>query len=187
MSHFWKQLLPALVLASAATAADSEPTVATPAAAPVPAAPPAVTPAATAKPGAPAGPQKRLELDFGKLNFTPARDPMDVKLQQPRYADQVPPQIKAYDGKPISITGFMMPIKVKNGKTTEFVLFGNQASCCYGAPPQFCEFIFVKAQGEGVPAQQDIPVTLEGVLHIGDVYQENFWLQLYTLDCTGLK
>jgi len=124
-------------------------------------------------------------LDFMKLSFVPEKDPVDPKTGQPHYAAQAPAAIKAYDGRKIRIRGFLMPIKMEGNEVREFLIVASQMSCCYGTAPRFWEFIAAKAVGEAVPNLMDRPLTFEGTLHVGDVYENGYWTQFYTMDCTA--
>lgn len=145
---------------------------------------PAPAPAATAAKGE--DPKETLGIDFTKLSFVPDRDPVDAKTGQPRYADQLPENIKGYDGKKVRIRGFLVPVKMEGNEVREFLIVANQMSCCFGATPRFWEFVAAKATGDAVPNLMDRPLTFEGTLRVGDVYDNGYWTQLYTLECTAV-
>jgi len=152
-------------------------------------------PAAAASPAAPAVVPatpvvpvdgKTLSLDFFKLGFETVKDPVDPKTGQPHYNDQIPAAIKAYDGRKVRIRGYMMPVKMEDNDVREFLIMPNQMSCCYGAPPRFWEFIAVSMKGKAAPNVMDQTLTFEGTLHVGDVYENGYWTQLYTMECTAV-
>lgn len=156
-------------------------------AAPTPAA--AVSPAApVVLPAPPVVPTdgKTLSLDFFKLGFEPVKDPVDAKTGQPHYNDQIPAAIKAYDGRKVRIRGYMMPIKMEGNEVREFLIMANQMSCCYGAPPRFWEFIAARMKTAAAPNVMDQTLTFEGTLRVGDVYENGYWTQFYTLECTAV-
>ncbi len=160
-------------------------------ASPVPAA--AVSPSASLAapvvlPAAPVVPAdgKTLSLDFFKLGFEPVKDPVDAKTGQPHYNDQIPAAIKAYDGRKVRIRGYMMPIKMEGNEVREFLVMPNQMSCCYGSPPRFWEFIAVRMKTAAAPNVMDQTLTFEGTLRVGDVYENGYWTQLYTMECTAV-
>jgi hypothetical protein len=130
--------------------------------------------------------KETLGIDFTKLSFVPAKDPLDAKTGQPRYADQLPENIKGYDGRKVRIRGFLLPVKMEGNEVREFLIVANQMSCCFGTTPQFWEFVAAKAVGDAVPNLMDRPLTFEGVLKVGDVYESGYWTQLYTLECTAV-
>ncbi|HSI07412.1 MAG: DUF3299 domain-containing protein [Rariglobus sp.] len=130
--------------------------------------------------------KETLGIDFTKLSFVPAKDPVDAKTGQPRYADQLPETIKGYDGRKVRIRGFLMPVKMEGNEVREFLIMANQMSCCFGTTPRFWEFVTAKATGDAVPNLMDRPLTFEGTLRVGDVYENGYWTQLYTLECTAV-
>ena len=131
-------------------------------------------------------PNEAVGLDFMKLSFVPEKDPVDTKTGQPRYAAQAPAAIKAYDGRKVRIRGFLMPMKMEGNEVREFLIVASQMSCCYGTTPRFWEFIAAKAVGEPVPNMMDRPLTFEGTLHVGDVYENGYWTQFYTMECSAV-
>lgn len=141
-------------------------------------------PAVTAAKGE--DPKETLGIDFTKLSFVPAKDPVDAKTGQPRYADQLPENIKGYDGRKVRIRGFLLPVKMEGNDVREFLIVANQMSCCFGTTPRFWEFVAGKATGDAVPNLMDRPLTFEGTLRVGDVYDNGYWTQLYTLECTAV-
>ncbi|MDB6128904.1 MAG: hypothetical protein JWM04_11 [Verrucomicrobiales bacterium] len=95
----------------------------------------------------------------------------------------IPPQIKACEGKTMSIDGFMVPLDFKNGKVSNFVLARSQFSCCYGDTPQMHELIFVNMKGPEVKASH-LPVRITGILHVGAQRTNGFLTCIYHMDAT---
>ena len=104
----------------------------------------------------------------------------------PRQADvkdnQIPDYVRELDQKKISITGFMLPTKFKDGKVTEFLLMKDQSGCCFGAMPRINEWIIVKMTQGGVPPLMDMPLTFVGKLKVGEVFEEGYLAGIYQLD-----
>ena len=149
--------------------------------------PPAVEPAVAAAPSAPpADDGKTLGIDFSKLSFVPAKDPIDAKTGQPRYGDQAPAAIKAYDGRKVRLRGYLMPVKMEGNEVREFFIMSNQMSCCFGTPPRFWEFVVGRMKNAAAPNLMDRPLTFEGTLRVGDVYENGYWTQFYTMECTAV-
>ena len=146
---------------------------------------PASPVAPVAPPAAPAD-DKTLGIDFSKLGFIPAKDPVDSKTGQPHYNDQLPAAIKAYDGRKVRIRGYLMPVKMEGNEVREFLIMAGQMSCCYGTPPRFWEFIVARMKTDAAPNLMDRPLTFEGTLRVGDVYDNSYWTQLYTMECTAV-
>lgn len=95
---------------------------------------------------------------------------------------QIPDYVRELDGKKISITGFMLPTKFKDGKVTEFLLMKDQSGCCFGAMPRINEWIIVKMTNGGVPPLMDMPLTFLGKLKVGEVFEEGYLAGIYQLD-----
>jgi len=96
--------------------------------------------------------------------------------------NQIPDSVRKFDAKKISITGFMLPTKFKDGKVTEFLLMKDQSGCCFGAMPRINEWIIVKMTQGGIPPLMDIPLTLVGQFKVGEVFEEGYLSGIYQLD-----
>ena len=107
------------------------------------------TPAAAPGAVASAGPVKAAEsADFLPVTFTtlssyyyelPALDEKATKSTK----DQIPQPIKDLNTKKIALQGFMVPIDLKNGKSTKFLLVKDQSLCCFGRMPRMNEWVSV--------------------------------------------
>ena len=127
-----------------------------------------------------------LALDFVKLNFTPAKDPVSPLTGQPHYISQAPPAILAYTGRKIRISGYMVPVGMEGNAVREFLIMASQMNCCYGTPLRFCEFIVARMKKETTPFAMDSLQTFVGTLRVGDVFANGYWTQFYTLDCEAV-
>src|SRR5687768_665046 len=81
-----------------------------------------------------------LKLGFEQLAsfpFTPpAFDPTaDPKAKPPTGEEQIPNEVKGWNGKKAVITGYMVPVKMDKGLVTEFLLMRNTMACCFGTVP----------------------------------------------------
>ena len=95
---------------------------------------------------------------------------------------QIPPTVKNWDGKKASVRGFMLPLDGKAGKTTEFLIMKNQASCCFGGMMGITDFVTVKVPGKGVEMIMDEPVTVKGTLHVGAIRDSGYIVGVYRMD-----
>ena len=146
------------------------------------------TPAA--KPdAAPAAPQVEngyLKLGFEQLAsytfnpppFDPAADP---KAVPPTGEEQIPPAVKAWNGKKAVITGYMVPVKMEKGLVTEFLLMRNTMACCFGTVPNLNEWVVVRMK-KGVAPLMDVPVAFFGQLKVGAMFENGYMTGLYELD-----
>jgi len=97
-------------------------------------------------------------------------------------ASQIPESVKALNEKTVSIAGFMLPVTVRDGKTSDFLLLKNQSACCYGITPAMNEFVTVRMAGRGVKPVMDRPVVVTGTLHVGEIRQQRILVGIYRLD-----
>jgi hypothetical protein len=127
-----------------------------------------------------------LQTGFDKLSGFLARVVYEAANSnspafEPRLASPVPENIKALDSKKVSVSGFMLPLKLQEGRVTEFILLKNQMMCCYGRPPVINEWIHVKILN-GIKPAMDQTITIYGTLHVSEYKENAQMLGLYRLD-----
>lgn len=94
----------------------------------------------------------------------------------------LPPEVRALNGRKVSVTGFMMPIEFVGGRVRSFLLMKNQLLCCFGIAPRLNDFVAVRVMDEkGIPATKDVPIAARGVLEVGEVINNGIPLALYTM------
>ena len=98
------------------------------------------------------------------------------------YKEQIPASIKALHDKPISLKGFMLPLKVEKGSVTEMLIMRDQSMCCYGTVPKINEWVSVRMEEEGVKPVMDEPVTIYGTLKVGEVLENGYLVGIYEMD-----
>jgi hypothetical protein len=100
--------------------------------------------------------------------------------------DQVPAKIKALNGKPVLLVGFMVPIDVdRKGNVTSFALTQNQSFCCYGIPPGLTQLVVVQMEaGKVAPYSYDVPVAVYGTMKVGEDIDDGYILSLYRVTAT---
>jgi hypothetical protein len=106
----------------------------------------------------------------------------DAQANSREIATQIPSSVKALNEKEVSITGFMLPTKVDDGKAIEFLLLKNQSMCCYGLTPNLNEYVSVRLTGQGVKPVMDRLITVSGKLHVGEMRQSRLLVGLYQLE-----
>ena len=126
-----------------------------------------------------------LKLGFDQLasyNFVPpVFDPAaDPKAQPPTGEEQIPANVKGWNGKKAVVTGFMVPVKMEKGLVTEFLLMRNTMACCYGSMPNMNEWVIVKMK-QGVPPLMDVPISFYGELKVGAMFENGYMTGLYEL------
>ncbi len=127
-----------------------------------------------------------LKLGFEQLagyNFVPPSfDPSaDPNAKPPTGEEQIPANVKGWNGKKAVITGFMVPVKMEKGLVTEFLLMRNTMACCYGAVPNMNEWVIVKMK-KGVAPLMDVPVAFYGQLKVGAMFENGYMTGLYELE-----
>ena len=93
-----------------------------------------------------------------------------------------PAAIKAFSGKRVSISGYMLPLQLEDGKARQFVLVRNQASCCFGVAPSLNEYVLVTMTKGGVRPVMDTPISAVGTIKVGETYEEGLLVGIYQLD-----
>lgn len=121
-----------------------------------------------------------MAVGFDKLasfEFTPPEDPAKAAAAEA----QIPVKVRELDAKKVAVTGFMLPVKMDGGLVTEFLLVKDPMMCCYGVMPKVNEWVVVKMVGKGVPPLMDVPITFEGTLSVGQIYEGGYLTGLYLL------
>ncbi len=95
----------------------------------------------------------------------------------------IPEPIAALDQKKVAVSGFMMPLEIRNGLVRVFLLMRNQSSCCFGAPVSMNEWIDVTvADGHWAEYTMDRPIIVRGVLQVGeDKNEDGMVMSLYRM------
>jgi hypothetical protein len=121
-----------------------------------------------------------LPVGFDKLASFEFTAP-ESEAAAPAAEKQIPDRIRELDAKQVAVTGFMLPVKMDGGLVTEFLLVKDPMMCCYGVMPKVNEWVVVKMVGKGVPPLMDIPITFEGQLQVGQIYEGGYLTGLYLL------
>lgn len=97
--------------------------------------------------------------------------------------EQIPAEVKAFNEKAVALTGFMLPVKWRDGLVTDFMLLPNQMGCCYGMMPRINDVVVVNTAGRGVKAVPDVPISVLGSFHAGALRSDNYLIGIYQIDC----
>ncbi len=84
-------------------------------------------------------------------------------------ANQIPDDVKKWDGRKVVITGYMLPFKLEKGLASEFLLQRNTLGCCFGIPLAMPDWVEVKLKTP-MKANLNTPITITGVLRVGPVF-----------------
>ncbi|MEO7412541.1 MAG: DUF3299 domain-containing protein [Opitutaceae bacterium] len=147
-----------------------------------------VMPAAAnvAPPSAPVAPpaveKGYLKLSFDHLASFSFVVPTGDEGAAAKSADQqIPTNVKSWNGKKAQLVGFMIPVKMEKGLVTEFLLMRNTLACCYGATPSVNEWVTVKMK-KGIPPTMDVPVEFYGELKVKAVFENGYLSGIYQLE-----
>jgi hypothetical protein len=98
----------------------------------------------------------------------------------------IPASIRGMDGKEVSVTGFMLPIRIKNKLVTQCMLMRSQNTCCFGIPPELHEVVEVLNVKSPGKVLMDTPVTVSGRLHVKDRWEGDFLCSIYQMDAESV-
>ncbi|MCH8567529.1 MAG: DUF3299 domain-containing protein [Balneolales bacterium] len=98
----------------------------------------------------------------------------------------IPENLKALDGKEVSIVGYMVPFdRIEN--ITQFILL--QApfmGCMHVPPPQANEVIMIKTERPLSSYTYD-PLKITGKLTIDEVFVDGYLISVYTINSTNIQ
>jgi hypothetical protein len=143
-------------------------------------------PGGLARAAAPAQVDGYLQLGFDRLAgykfAAPPFDPAaDGTKPQPTGEEQIPAEVKAWNGKKAIVTGFMLPVKMEGGLVTEFLLMRDVMMCCYGIIPNMNEWVVIKMR-KGVRPTLDVPISIHGLIKVGAMFESGYMTGIYYLD-----
>ena len=98
----------------------------------------------------------------------------------------VPQSVRKLDGKEVALTGFMLPIRIKNRLVTQFMLLRTQNTCCFGIPPELHEVVEVLNVDTPGKVLMDTPVTVVGHLHVKERWESTFLCSIYQMDAESV-
>ncbi|PAW68408.1 MAG: hypothetical protein B9S34_02625 [Opitutia bacterium Tous-C1TDCM] len=165
--------------------------------APAPPAPDAAPPPIVRLPGPPLsdldGPLK-YQSGYAKIGFSQlagfdfAAPPQPVAENQPLpdVLAGIPASIRRLDGRKVVLTGFILPTKMEAGFAKEFFFLSSSQLCCFGVTPSLNDLIVVRMKDEGLPAVQDVPVSLAGIFRVRAQWTAGYLESIYELEGHGL-
>lgn len=124
-----------------------------------------------------AGFEVLADYPFKAPVYDPAENP---SATPPTGEEQIPVQVKALDGSRIEVAGYMIPVLLKDGLVTEFLLVKDAAMCCFGTVPNMNEWIVVKMD-KGVRPVMDVALKLYGTLSVGTRFENGYATGIYFL------
>lgn len=125
------------------------------------------------KPGATDFP-KVTWAELGGFKYTPKKT-------------KLPDRILAMKGQKLQLQGFMLPVDFSGRKVRTFLLSRDQNACCFGIMPAFNEWLFVRmAPNRPADVLMDRPVTVWGVLDVGEEVKDGQVTSLYRITAEGV-
>jgi hypothetical protein len=101
-------------------------------------------------------------------------------------AKQAPADIKKYDGKTVSIVGFMVPFDSIE-KLDKFILLQAPFMGCFHIPPpQPNESVLINTKKAPSDYTYE-PIRITGKLKIEETYIENYLVSMYTIEASTIK
>jgi hypothetical protein len=95
--------------------------------------------------------------------------------------DVIPPHIKAYDTRKVFLEGYIMPLRIRKGLVTEFLLFRDQAACCFGDKAKMNHYMRVKVAGKGFEPGSTMTHKVWGTLAVGEIYLQDYLTGIYQM------
>jgi len=100
----------------------------------------------------------------------------------PKPKSEIPERIKALKDTQVLVTGYMIPVQMRKGAVTAFVLCRTIPACCFGDSFKMNEWIRVTMQKDQstqyVPDQQ---ITVFGTLDVGEIKDEDIVISIYRM------
>lgn len=130
-----------------------------------------------------------VEVGFDRLGEFEVKLPPAVENADGLYvqaqtsiSNQIPADILALNGRQVLISGFMQPMTMNKGKVTEFLLYRDRDTCCFGGVPAINHWIGVKLTNAPTAAKLGRPITVRGHIKVGEIRSEGFLVGLYTME-----
>jgi hypothetical protein len=139
-----------------------------------------------AQPLVPATPVGPLPTSFKELAGFHLPDAI-FKAKPGHVLGFLPSAIRHLDGREVSLTGFMLPIRIHNRLVTEFMLLRTQNTCCFGIPPELHEVVEVLKIDNPTKVLMDTPITVVGHLHVKERWEGTFLCSIYQMDAERIS
>ena len=98
-----------------------------------------------------------------------------------RRKGEISANIKALNGRKVSVQGYIKPLKQDDSGVRDFLLMRNHALCCQTNIPQINEWVHVRMTGRSIPFIHERQFTVRGVLQVGESLGEGNVVSIYRL------
>ncbi|QDV55183.1 DUF3299 domain-containing protein [Rosistilla oblonga] len=139
-----------------------------------------------AKPAAP--PRRMPPKRKGEISFDTILFEMDKEADYD--PSMVTPEIKALQGKEVTIRGFILPASVfQQVGIKQFVLVRDNQECCFGPGAALYDCIMVKMTGDNSANFSTRPVAVKGKFQLTDKYKypDGKYLAIYEMEATKVE
>lgn len=143
----------------------------------------------------PASPATQPSLSAGRTPHAPPKpgEVRDMEIKQlgnfdydPDAGGTIPDDVRHLSGMTVRLKGFMVPMDEPD-HMSRFALVPSLFGCWFGQPPSVQHAVIIKcAAGKTVPYITD-PLTVEGVLTVGEIKEEGYIISLFQLASTSVK
>jgi len=99
----------------------------------------------------------------------------------------IPANVRAFDGRNVSVEGFMIPMDFEKDKVIAFMLARDPMGCCYSTIPEIHQYIKVRVKSPGVDPIMYSTARARGVLHVGADRENGYLSSIYRLDAETVK
>lgn len=100
--------------------------------------------------------------------------------------DPIPDDVKAWNGRRVTVEGFILPLRTRQRQVTEFLLLRDQGTCCFGPKAQINHFIRVK-YFQGFRPNAPVPYRATGVLRVGEIRVQGYLTGIYEMDASHVE
>jgi hypothetical protein len=121
-------------------------------------------------------------VDFNKLSSFDYELPDPFDPAPPPIKNEIPPAIKALNGKMVAIEGFMLPLDLNPQGVTTFMLNASIDMCYFGAPVRMNEWVLVTMKGGKRAPFTHLATTVKGRLSVGEEMRNGRVGSLYRLE-----
>lgn len=82
--------------------------------------------------------------------------------------DVIPPHVKGYDGRRVTVRGYVLPLRTKRQRVVEFLLLRDNGTCCFGPQARINHFIRARHPA-GAEFESGRTYDVSGILRVGEV------------------
>jgi len=100
--------------------------------------------------------------------------------------DRVPTNLKALDGKQVSIVGYMIPFDSVE-KINRFILLQAQFMGCFHVPPPQPNEVVMVDMGTRTVDYSEAPLQVTGLFEIKKTFEEDFLISVFTIKNAQVK